>query len=202
MAFRRSNPSTHEFFDGHHRREHWYRDNSIYFITARCREKFPAFETDEAKAIFWDRFNHYTRLHHFTPIIRTLMDNHYHAMGYAKIGAEIGEMMRKLHGSVAKLVNDILLQRRIPFWGEGEHDDYMDGCLRDELQYRRTFRYIRLQAVKAGIVTDYRLYPHTIIDVPLDIGLRRALELKAFLETVPYHRYEKWRDRKSGRSID
>ena len=57
--FRRSEDSTNEFFDGRHKREHWYRNNSIYFITARCRDRFPAFQTEEAKSVFWDRFAHF-----------------------------------------------------------------------------------------------------------------------------------------------
>src|SRR2546423_1806422 len=54
-AFRRSNPSSNEFFKGRHRQEHWYRDNSVYFITARCVDRYPAFASEEAKRIFWDR---------------------------------------------------------------------------------------------------------------------------------------------------
>jgi len=200
--FRRSDESTNEFYDGAHKFEHWYRDNSIYFITARCRGKFPPFDSEQVKSIFWDRFLYYTQLHLFVPIITTLMNNHYHVMGYKKFGADLGEMMRKIHGSVAKLVNDVLPVRHVPFWGEGNRDNYMDGCLRDELQYRRTFRYVRLQAVKAGIVSDYRLYPHTRINVPLEIGLKRAIELNAFLEEVPYKRYEKWRSHRNGRELD
>ena len=195
---RRSNPSTNEFFDGRHRREHWYRDNSIYFITARCRDKFPAFESEEAKSIFWDRFHHYARLYQFIPLITTLLWNHYHTVGYMRSATELGQMMRKFHRSVAKLVNDLLPKRRVPFWGDGENDDYFDGCLREELQYGRAYRYTRLQAVSAGLVTDWRLYPHTRINVEMDRGLKRAQELKAFAENVPYHRYarlQRWRER-------
>jgi hypothetical protein len=194
--FRRSDPSSNEFFRGQHRFEHWYRDNSIYFITARCRDKYPAFQREEAKAIFWDRFEHYTKLHTFTPLVTTLMDNHYHTEGYLKVGAELGEMMRKLRGSVAKLVNDIVPERRLPFWRDDDHNDYFDGCLRDVLQYRRTYKYVRDQAVRAGIVKDYRDYPHTRINVELEVGLKRAVELKAFMEGIPYQRYERWRKRK------
>ena len=66
---------------GRHRFEHWYRDNTVYFITARCRDQFPAFESEEAKAVFWDRFDHWTSHYSFVPWIRTLMNNHYHALG-------------------------------------------------------------------------------------------------------------------------
>jgi hypothetical protein len=68
------------------------------------RDGFPAFLTESAKAIFWDRFTHYTALHGYVPWVTTLLDNHYHTLGYLRAGNELGEMMRKLHGSVAWLV--------------------------------------------------------------------------------------------------
>src|ERR1043165_8162714 len=95
--FRRSNPSSNEYFKGQHRFEHWYRDNSVYFITARCRDKYHAFRTEEAKQIFWDRFEHYTKLYCFVPFLTTLMHNHYHTLGYLKLGVNLAPMMRKLH---------------------------------------------------------------------------------------------------------
>src|SRR5437773_3904392 len=101
--FRKSSRQRREFTDGRHRFEHWYRDNTVYFITARCRDRFAAFATEEAKAIFWDRFDHYTKLHRFIPWISTLIDNHYHTLGYLYSAEDLGPMMRKLHGSVAKM---------------------------------------------------------------------------------------------------
>jgi hypothetical protein len=124
------------------------------------------------------------------------MDNHYHQLGYLKIGTNLGEMMRRMHGSVAKLVNDILPMRKVPFWREG-HDTYFDGRLRDELQFRRTYRYVLLQAVRHGIAHDYRDYPHTRVNVELEVALRRALELNAFLKDVPY-RHTKSGDARAG----
>jgi len=102
-------------------------------------------------------------------------------------------MMRKFHGSVAKLVNDLLPERRVPFWRDMESKDYFDGCIRDELQCRRAYRYTLLQAVRAGICTDHRRYPHTRVFVELDPAVRRALELNAFLPEVPYKRYQRRR---------
>src|ERR1043165_5707022 len=187
--FRRSNPSSSEHFEGKHRFEHWYRDNTVYFITTRCHEKFAAFGSEEAKLIFWDRFIYYTRLHCFTPFVTTLLNNHYHTLGYLKFGADLGPMMRKIHGSVAKLVNDVLPTRRVPFWGDGRHDNYFDGCLRGEHQYRPAYRYVLLQAVRAGLVRDWRAYPHTRVTVELEPALKRALQLGAFVLDVPYPRY-------------
>lgn len=40
-TFRTSSYTDKEFFDGKHRFEHWYRDNTVYFITSRCRDGYP-----------------------------------------------------------------------------------------------------------------------------------------------------------------
>jgi len=171
--------------------EHWYADNQVYFITARCRDQFPAFASEETKAIFWDRFDHYTAAARFTPWVTSLLTNHYHVLGYCKEGRLLGQMMRKLHGSVAKLVNDILPERRVPFWAEAGHQDYFDGCIRDQDQCRRAYTYTLTQSVRHGICADWREYPHTHVNVDLERGVRRALELKAFMEGVPYKRYQR-----------
>jgi REP element-mobilizing transposase RayT len=127
--------------------EHWYRDNTVYFVTARCRDRFRAFASEEAKQIFWDRFDHYTQQFGFEPWFASLMDNHYHFGGHLLIGKNLGVMMQRIHGSVAKLVNDILPECRVPFWREqGRQNDYYDGCFRDPLQCRRACRYTLKQA--------------------------------------------------------
>ena len=75
---RKSGPTRREYWEDKHKFEHWYRDNTVYFVTARCRDKHPCFASPEACAIFWDRFTHYTTQHHFEPWVTTLMNNHYH----------------------------------------------------------------------------------------------------------------------------
>jgi hypothetical protein len=189
--FRKSSYTNNEFFDGKHRFEHWYRDNTVHFITARCRDKFPAFQSERAKEIFWDRFDHYTQLHGFVPWVTSLLNNHYHTLGYLKVGEELGQMMRKLHGSVAKLVNDTLPERHLPFWRTRGNKDYFDGCLRDENQCRRAYRYTLLQSVRSRLCKRWEDYPHTRMRIEFDRGVRRALELSCFLPTVPYKRYQR-----------
>jgi REP element-mobilizing transposase RayT len=189
-SFRKSSSTKTESFKNQHRYEHWYLDNQIYFLTARCRDRFPAFATEPAKRIFWDRFDHYAQEFGFTPWITSLLDNHYHTLGYLRIGEDLGPMMQRLHGSIAKLVNDSLPARRTPFWREAGNRDYFDGCIRDENQCRRAYKYTLIQSVRHGIVNDWRDYPHTRIAIELERGLKRAHELKAFLESVPYNRYQ------------
>ena len=191
---RKSHPTSRRTYRGQHRREHWYRDNQVYFLTARCRHRFPAFAAEEAKAVFWDRFDHWTSTHGFTPWITSLLDNHYHTLGYLKRGADLAPMMRKLHGSVAKLVNDTLDERLTPFFGDTQSQDYFDGCLRDEKQGRLTYRYVQIQSQRHGLAADWRGYPHTRINIELEQAIKRALELGAFLEGVPYKRYRTSRE--------
>jgi len=189
-GIRKSQPASRRVYRGKHRFEHWYRDNQVYFITARCRGRFPALASENAKLIFWDRFEHYTTRHGFTPWVTSLLDNHYHTIGYLRRGDELGRMMRGLHGSVSKLVNDLLPARRVPFWSDQRDKDYFDGCLRDAKQGRLTYRYVLTQAVRHGLVIDWRDYPHTRIDVGLERAIKRSLELNAFLTGVPYKRYQ------------
>ena len=189
-TFRKSSRSARESFDGKHRYEHWYLDNQIYFITARCRDKFPAFASGEAKIIFWDRFYHWSQQLGFAPFVTSLLDNHYHSLGYLKYGEGLKHLMQRLHGSVSKLVNDLLPERRADFWRDTKGEEYFDGCIRDELQCRRAYIYTLTQARRHGIVDDFRLYPHTHVDVELERAVKRAIELRAFLEHVPYKRYE------------
>ncbi len=93
---------------------------------------------------------------------------------------------------MAKLVNGVLAERRIPFWSEKGpgHGDYFDGCIRDEKQCRRAYRYVLTQCVRHGICDDWREYRHTRVNVELERALNRALQLNAFLGGVPYKRYE------------
>lgn len=189
-AIRKSSYTKHDRYDGRHRFEHWYRDNQIYSITVRCSDRFHAFTIEPAKMIFWDRFNQYTSLHGFAPFITTLMANHYHTLGYLSVVVEVGEMMRKFHGSVAKLVNDVLPVRRKPFWHDRRHHDYFDGCIRDEKQFTRAYRYIATQATRSNIrPRDV----HTQIHVELNDGLRFAVYRKALLRGVDYARYKRSR---------
>ena len=193
-SFRKSSYTSHEFHKGKHRFEHWYRDNTVYFLTSKTRDGMHAFKTEEAKSIFWNRFDHYCKEFGFIPWVTSLLNNHYHSIGYLKIGENLGPLVQRLHGSVSKLVNDTLETRHLPFWRSKGNKDYFDGCIRDEKQARRAYRYTYKQAVRHGIVKDVREYPHTRVNVELECAISRALELNVFLPNVPYARYLKNRN--------
>ena len=190
MDIRKSRTSTREVYEEDHRFEHWYRDNQIYFITARCRDRFAAFDSEEAKQIFWKQFDKYTREFGFDAFVVSLLNNHYHNLGYLRYGTNLPMMMQRIHGSVSKLVNDILEVRVVPFWIDSGKQNYFDGCIRDELQCRRAFRYMFSQCRRHGVCSDPKDYVHTRAYIDVETAVERALKLSAFLEGVPYKRYQ------------
>jgi REP element-mobilizing transposase RayT len=191
----KSKPGWKTEYGEQHRFEHWYVDNQVYFITSRVRGRYAAFANEEAKAIFWDRFEHYTEQYGFTPFVTSLLPNHYHTLGYLYCGANLRPMMQRLHGSVAKLVNDLLEaraeERITPFWWDHGQQGYFDGCIRDEQQCRRAYRYTLEQSMRHRIARHWRHYPHTRVAIDVERAVTRALEKRAFLTGVPYKRYEK-----------
>jgi REP element-mobilizing transposase RayT len=193
---RKSRTTTREHFEDEHRFEHWYRDNCVYFITARVRDRSTAYADERAKLVFWEQFRKHTKMFGFVPWITSLLDNHYHTLGYLARGANLPKLMQRLHGAVAKLVNDLLVVRIRPFWTDTGKQNYFDGCIRDELQCRRAFRYVLTQCRRHGICSDPKHYPHTRVEIDVDRGVKRALVLRAFLEDVSYPRYERGRKRK------
>ena len=139
--------STNRVYRGRHRFEHWLVDNQVYFITARCRDRFPAFASEDAKQVFWNRFDYYTHEFGFVPWVTSLIDNHYHTIGYLRDGKNLARMMQRIHGSVAKLVNDLRPIRLKPFWRDARGREYFDGCIRDERQAPRISLHV--EAIRA-----------------------------------------------------
>jgi len=189
--FRISSATKTVWWGNQHRFEHWYRDNTVYFVTSKVRDGLHAFKTEPAKRIFWDRFEHYTKEYEFEPWVESLMDNHYHFVGYLRRGEQLGRMMQRIHGSVAKLVNDLLPSRHVPFWRFAGNQDYFDGCLRNETQVRKASQYVLRQAIRARLVSDWREYPHTRLHVDLDERIRYAREVGAIPIPLAYRRYRR-----------
>ena len=194
--FRKSVGDRNRISQGHHRYEHWYLDNQVYFITARCRDRFPAFASEQAKSVFWDRFDHYTNEFGFVPWVTSLVDNHYHTLGYLRVGENLGPMMQRLHGSVAKLVNDLLPHASCPFLA-GSRPPRLLRRLHPQRKAMPTGVQIHAPPSRAAWHRrDWREYPHTHVAIDLERGFDGVLELRAFLEQVPYKRYRTHRNPK------
>ncbi len=87
------------------------------------------------------------------------------------------------------MVNDLLPECLTPFWYDTGKQGYFDGCIRDETQCRRAYRYTLTQCTRHNICSDSRDYPHTHLKVQLESAVNRSLEKHAFMEGIPYRRY-------------
>jgi hypothetical protein len=130
-------------------------------------------------------------MHGFELWVASLMANHYHVIGYVGDAKGLGEMMRKIHGSVAKLTNDLLTERRKPFWRERGGRDYFDGCLRDVKQLTRAYGYTLRQSVRHTVCADPGKYPHTKVWRELNECVSIAVKKNALMQGVPYARYRR-----------
>ncbi len=74
----------------------------------------------------------------------TIMPNHIHIL--FKQNDELKNIMRKLKGGSAHIVNK-LLDRKGQVWAS----DYFDKLIRDEEHFSLVYKYIKYNAVKAGI---------------------------------------------------
>jgi len=99
--------------------------------------------------------------------------------------------MPRLHGSTAKLINDLLPERRADFWRDQKGGEFFDGCIRDVKQARLSYRYTLTQCRRHGVCGDPKDYPHTRVYIESERAIKRALELNAFMPEVPYKRYQK-----------
>lgn len=195
--FRSSSVSRSEVYGGQHRFEHWYRDNTVYLVTSRTQDGTHVFRSPEAQVIFWSALEDTSKQFGLNLWVSTLMSNHYHLVFYLRFGENLGKFVQRLHGSVAKQVNDLSPARLRPFWCWKGRQTYFDGCLRDETQLRRTWAYVRDQSVKAGLVRLWAEYPNTRVTCDVETAVRFAHEREAFLPEVPYPRYD--RNRGKGR---
>jgi len=98
-------------------------------------------------------------------------------------------MMRRLHGSTAKLVNDLLLERWANFWRDHRGKEFFGGCIRDERQASRTWRYVLTQCRRHGVCDDPDDYVHTRVYLDHELAINRAAQIGAFMQGVPYQRY-------------
>jgi len=79
--------------------------------------------------------------------------------------------------------------RVVPFWHDNKKQTCFDGCLRDEKQGRKTYRYVLFQSVRHGFARGWRDYEHTHVNVELEDAIAHAKSHHAFLEGVRYKRY-------------
>ena len=106
---------------------------------------------------------HYWHKQRYDLVAFTIMSNHIHLIidtwdteNYVKT---VTTIMQSIKRHTARQSN-ILLNREGQFW---QHESY-DHLIRNEKEFKNIISYIAQNPVKAGLVTDWRDYPHTFIN--------------------------------------
>jgi putative transposase len=135
--------------------------NQAYLITA---------VTANRKKVFADFYParlliHCLRQQHDLGQVESLafvvMPDHLHWLMVLQAGASLSEVMRRVKGGSAYLINACRRQHEVsveikPLWQEGFHDH----ALRSEEDMRRTARYLVANPLRAGLVSKIGDYPH------------------------------------------
>jgi putative transposase len=80
------------------------------------------------------------------------MSNHVHALIYPRDPAT--KVLQWLKGSTARSINKLLARTGEPLWQRESYDHWV----RDEAEFARIARYIKMNPVKAGLVAQPELY--------------------------------------------
>jgi len=126
-----------------HHPPHIYKDDSIYFITARTYQKEKIFNTDQKKKILFKNLrNEFSKID-YKLYAWAILDNHYHIEFKTKFGSNLGKTLNFIHGRTAFEINELenISGRKI-------FQNYLDYCIRDEKDFYRHFNYIHHNPVK------------------------------------------------------
>ena len=93
--------------------------------------------------------------HIWEPVEYAIMPNHIHLLVALTESSLRPTMISFKRWTAGKAIAMLGLKTR-PFWQE----EWFDHWVRTDLEYTRIIEYIRANPVKAGLVRDYRDWPH------------------------------------------
>jgi len=137
-----------------HHPPHIYLDNAWYIISASTLDRVPLLRSERAKAFVRDKLN--ALIPEFGIALRAwvILDNHYHLLLRTRLGQELPRLLRRLHGSVSRQVNE---------WdginGRQVWHNYWDTSIRDEAGLWTRFNYVHQNPVKHGYVDSPEDWP-------------------------------------------
>ena len=141
--WKRNFASFDKFLDNYHGGNHWLKQNEIAEIVKESL--------------------HYWHKKRYDLIAFTIMSNHIHFLidtwDTENYTASVTSAMQSIKRHTARQSN-ILLEREGQFW---QNESY-DHLVRNEREFMNIINYIVQNPVKAGLVTNWRDYPHTFVN--------------------------------------
>jgi REP element-mobilizing transposase RayT len=86
---------------------HIYKDDTIYFITARTVEKEKLFDIEKKKKIFYRTLKNVLERYNYLLYAWTILDNHYHLLMKIAEGENLKFFVKDLHALSAKRLNEL-----------------------------------------------------------------------------------------------
>lgn len=135
-----------------HTPAHLALDNAPYFITGAIHNRRPLLQMPSLKQAFFDAMLHRFESYSWEIEHWVILDNHYHIIVRSHRGADLAEIMRKLHSQTAISIS-AATACDLPVWW-----NYWDYCPRNERDYYVRLNYLLYNPVKHGYVTDLKEY--------------------------------------------
>lgn len=126
---------------------HIFRDQAIYFITARTRDLFYFFRPQKYKKIFKLVLKEAVAKFQAKLYGWVINHNHYHLLISFDKGTKLAKFIRFLHGKTARLLNDLDNS-----FGQKIFQNYWETIIRNEKDFYTYLSYIHQNPIKHGII--------------------------------------------------
>jgi len=129
----------------HHHPPHIFRDDTIYFITARTVDQKLYFDTDSKKKLFCLCLKAGLQKFEIHLYAWVLLNNHYHLLFKIPAGENLSKFINFINGKSSFELNKLENRQGRKTWYQ-----YFDHCIRDEADFWKHFNYIHQNPVKHG----------------------------------------------------
>ena len=130
-----------------HHPPHWYKDNTIYFITSRTVGAENYFIGPSKRKIIYDVLKEEIEKFKIDLYAFVILSNHYHLLFRIQKGIEIADFIGHLNGKSSKILNEAENKFGRKVWYQ-----YWDHCVRNEKDFFLNFNYEHHNPVKHGYV--------------------------------------------------
>jgi putative transposase len=130
-----------------HRPIHFYRDQTIYFVTFRTINRINFLNTDQKKQIVSRVIQKAIKNFFASLYAWVILDNHFHLLFLLPLGSSLPRFAHNISANVTRCVNQLdgIRNRKL-------FNNYWDYCIRDEADFWKHFNYIHHNPVKHGYV--------------------------------------------------
>jgi len=130
-----------------HHPPHWYKDNTIYFITSRTVSAENYFIGHDKRKIIYDVLKEGIEKFKIDLYTFVILSNHYHLLFKIQKGIEMADFIGYLNGKSSKMLNESENKLGRKIWYQ-----YWDHCVRNEKDFFLHFNYEHHNPVKHGYV--------------------------------------------------